>query len=365
MDFHITLPYPILDNKNSKLTKGKSTLSKRILVTGSAGFIGFHLCQRLLKDGYTVVSLDNINDYYDTKLKEDRLAILSESSNFTFYKIDLSNREHLESMFDKEGFGADDPIINLAAQAGVRYAQKNPDSYIQSNLIGFFNLLELARRSNCKHLLFASSSSVYGGNTKLPFSVHDNVDHPISLYAATKKSNELIAHVYSYTYGLPVTGLRFFTVYGPWGRPDLSLFIFTKAILAGEPLPVFNYGNMSRDFTYVDDIVESISLLINNAPLPNPDWDSNKPDPGTSWLPYRVYNIGNHEPIGLLDFIKIIEETLGRKANLDMQPMQLGDVKATFADIEDLTSAVGFKPKTSIREGIQKFIEWYLDYYKV
>ena len=340
-------------------------MSNRILVTGSAGFIGFHLCRRLLKDGYTVVSLDNINDYYDTKLKEDRLAILRECPNFSFYKIDLSNREHLESMFAKEEFGAEDPIIHLAAQAGVRYAQKNPDSYIQSNLVGFFNLLELARRVNCKHLLFASSSSIYGGNTKLPFSVHDNVDHPISLYAATKKSNELMAHVYSYTYGLPVTGLRFFTVYGPWGRPDLSLFIFTKAILAGEPLPVFNYGDMSRDFTYIDDIVEGISRLINNAPLPNPKWNGDKPDPGTSWLPYRIYNIGNHEPIGLLDFIKIIEETLRRKAKLDLQPMQLGDVKATFADIEDLTSAVGFKPKTSIREGIQKFIDWYLDYYRI
>ncbi|MDP8238358.1 MAG: NAD-dependent epimerase [Candidatus Hatepunaea meridiana] len=340
-------------------------MSNRILVTGSAGFIGFHLCRRLLKDGYTVVGLDNINDYYDTKLKEDRLAILREWQKFTFYKIDLSNREQLEEMFTKEEFGQEDRIINLAAQAGVRYALINPDSYMQSNLIGFFNLLELARLIDCKHLLFASSSSVYGGNTKLPFSVHDNVDHPISLYAATKKSNELMAHVYSYTYGLPVTGLRFFTVYGPWGRPDLSLFIFTKAILAGEPLPVFNRGDMSRDFTYVDDIVEGIIRLLKSPPLPNPDWNGENPDPGTSWLPYRIYNIGNHESVNLLDFIKIIEETLGRKANLDLQPMQLGDVKATFADIVDLTSAVGFKPKTSIREGIQKFIEWYLDYYKV
>lgn len=271
----------------------------------------------------------------------------------------------MESMFVKEGFGADDSIVNLAAQAGVRYAQINPDSYIQSNLIGFFNLLELSRRVKIKHLLFASSSSVYGGNTRLPFSVHDNVDHPISLYAATKKSNELIAHVYSYTYGLPVTGLRFFTVYGPWGRPDLSLFIFTKAILAGEPLPVFNHGDMSRDFTYVDDIVEGIIRLLIIPPLPNPDWNGENPDPGTSWLPYRIYNIGNHESVNLLDFIQIIEETLGRKAILDLQPMQLGDVKATFADIEDLTAATGFKPKTSIREGVQKFIEWYLDYYRV
>jgi UDP-glucuronate 4-epimerase len=348
-----------------KQNYGYNKLSKRVLVTGAAGFIGFHLCQRLLSDGLEVVGLDIVNDYYDVKLKEDRLSILAESPNFTFYRIDLSNKQDMESMFVKEGFGVDDSIVNLAAQAGVRYAQQNPDSYVQSNLIGFFNLLELARLVKCKHLLFASSSSVYGGNTKLPFSVHDNVDHPISLYAASKKSNELMAHVYSYTYGLPVTGLRFFTVYGPWGRPDLSLFIFTKAILANEPVPVFNYGDMSRDFTYVDDIVEGIIRLIPNVPTPNPNWDGNNPDPGTSWLPYRIYNIGNHEPIGLLDFIKIIEETLGHKANLDLQPMQLGDVKATFADVDDLRSAVGFKPSTPIREGIQKFIEWYLEYYKV
>jgi UDP-glucuronate 4-epimerase len=359
------LQIPLLITELINKTFKNTFMSKRVLVTGVAGFIGFHLCQRLLNDGYTVVGLDIINDYYDIKLKEDRLAILLKSPNFTFYKIDLSSKQDMESMFTKEGFGSDDSIINLAAQAGVRYAQQNPDSYIQSNLIGFFNLLELARRVKIKHLLFASSSSVYGGNTKLPFSVHDNVDHPISLYAASKKSNELMAHVYSYTYGLPVTGLRFFTVYGPWGRPDLSLFIFTKAILANEPLPVFNYGNMSRDFTYVDDIVEGIVRLISNVPLPNPDWNGDNPDPGTSWIPYRIYNIGNHEPIGLLDFIKIIEETLGRKANLDLMPMQLGDVKATFADVDELTSAVGFKPSTPIREGIQKFIDWYLDYYNV
>jgi len=344
---------------------GYNTLSKRVIVTGAAGFIGFHLCQRLLRDGHEVVGLDIVNDYYDVKLKEDRLSILAESTNFTFYRIDLSNKQDMESMFAKEGFGVDDSIVNLAAQAGVRYAQQNPDSYIQSNLIGFFNLLELARLVKCRHLLFASSSSVYGGNTKLPFSVHGNVDHPISLYAASKKSNELMAHVYSYTYGLPVTGLRFFTVYGPWGRPDLSLFIFTKAILANEPLPVFNYGDMSRDFTYVDDIVEGIIRLIPDVPKPNPNWSGDNPDPGTSWLPYRIYNIGNHEPIGLLDFIRIIEETLGRKADLNLMPMQLGDVKATFADVDDLTAAVGFKPSTPIREGIKKFIDWYLEYYKV
>ena len=356
---------PLLNSELINKTFKKTYMVKRVLVTGSAGFIGFHLCRRLLNDGYKVVGLDIVNDYYDVKLKEDRLAILLEYPNFTFYKIDLSNKQDMGSMFNKEGFDADDSIINLAAQAGVRYAQQNPDSYVQSNLIGFFNLLELARLVKCKHLLFASSSSVYGGNSKLPFSVHDNVDHPISLYAASKKSNELMAHVYSYTYGLPVTGLRFFTVYGPWGRPDLSLFIFTKAILANEPVPVFNYGDMSRDFTYVDDIVEGIIRLIPKVPTPNSNWNGNNPDPGTSWLPYRIYNIGNHEPIGLLDFIKIIEETLGRKANLDLMPMQLGDVKATFANVDDLRSAVGFKPSTPIREGIQKFIKWYSDYYKV
>ena len=350
----------------NKITlRGFIELSNRILVTGSAGFIGFHMCKRLLKEGYTVVSLDNINDYYDTSLKEDRLAMLREHEKFTFYKIDLSDREAMSAMFDKEGIGSEDIIIHLAAQAGVRYARENPDSYIYSNLVGFHNLLELSRTVKIKHMLFASSSSVYGGNTKLPFSIHDNVDHPISLYAATKKSNELMAHVYAYTHGLPMTGLRFFTVYGPWGRPDLALFIFTRAILAGETLPVFNYGDMSRDFTFIDDIVEGIYRLLDKAPEPNPEWDSAKPDPATSWVPYRVFNIGNHESINLLDFIKVIEETLGRKAVLDLQPMQLGDVKATYADIDDLTAAVGFKPKTSIREGVRKFVDWYLDYYNV
>ena len=347
------------------MTLGYKILSKHVLVTGSAGFIGFHLCKRLLEDGYTVVGVDNINDYYDTKLKEDRLFILKQIPNFSFYKIDLSNREDLESMFTKEKFCADDPIINLAAQAGVRYAQQNPDSYIQSNLIGFFNLLELARSVNCKHLLFASSSSVYGGNTKLPFSVHDNVDHPISLYAATKKSNELMAHVYSYTYNLPTTGLRFFTVYGPWGRPDMALFIFTKAILAGQPIPVFNYGDMFRDFTYIDDIVEGIVRLIDHIPEPNAEWNGDSPDPGTSWVPYRIYNIGNHQSVKLMDYISAIEKSLSKKAIVDFKPMQIGDVKSTFADIQDLSKAVGFEPKTSIHEGILKFIEWYLDYYKV
>jgi UDP-glucuronate 4-epimerase len=338
-------------------------MSKRILVTGGAGFIGFHLCHRLLKSGYSVVTLDNLNDYYDVKLKQDRLKILQAMPNFTFYKLDLADRPGLESMFEQEGFGHEDCIVHLAAQSGVRYAQKNPDSYIQSNLIGFYNLLELARRAKTRHLLYASSSSVYGGNTKLPFSIHDNVDHPVSLYAATKKSNELLAHVYSYTYGLPTTGLRFFTVYGPWGRPDMALFIFTRAILADEPLPVFNRGDMYRDFTYIDDIIEGVVSLIDKPPESNPVWDSANPDPGTSWVPYRIYNIGNHKAENLLDFIHVIEKELGKKARLDLQPIQLGDVKATFADIDDLTKAVGFKPETPITEGIPRFIKWYLDYY--
>ncbi|MDP8205226.1 MAG: NAD-dependent epimerase [Candidatus Electryonea clarkiae] len=340
-------------------------MSKRIIVTGSAGFIGYHLCQRLLKDGYTVIGIDNLTDYYDPGLKEDRLSILREWSDFSFYKTDLSNKEDLESVFSGESVGKDDRIVNLAAQPGVRYALENPDSYIQSNLIGFYNLIDLARRVNCKHMLYASSSSVYGGNTRLPFSIQDNVDHPISLYAATKKSNELLAHSYSYTYNLPTTGLRFFTVYGPWGRPDMAYFIFTKAILSGKSLPVFNQGDMSRDFTYIDDVVEGIVRLLPYDPLPDPNWDGNNPKPGSSWVPYRIYNIGNHESVNLLDFIRIIEDSLGKKAKLEMQPMQIGDVKDTYADIEDLASAVGFSPSTPIQDGIPRFIEWYLDYYKV
>ncbi len=340
-------------------------MSKRILVTGSAGFIGFHLCRRLLDDGYNIVSLDNLNDYYDVKLKQDRLEILKRFSAFKFHQLDLADAEGLKGLFDSEGLDSDDRIVHLAAQAGVRYALQNPDSYIQSNLIGFYNLLEQARRVKCGHLLYASSSSVYGGNTRLPFSVHHNVDHPISLYAFTKKSNELLAHVYSYTFGLPTTGLRFFTAYGPWGRPDMALTIFTRAMVEGRTLPVFNYGDMHRDFTYIDDVIEGIVRLIYHDPVPDPDWNSDNPDPGTSWIPYRLYNIGNHESVHLLEFIGVIEEALGCKAKLDMQPMQLGDIKATFADVDDLKDEVGFKSNTSIREGIAKYIEWYLDYYKV
>jgi len=340
-------------------------MSERILVTGCAGFIGFHLSRRLLNEGYRVVGLDNINDYYDVQLKHDRLAILEEKPGFAFHKLDLADRSGLDRLFKQEGLGAEDRIVHLAAQAGVQYSRKNPDSYIQSNLVGFFNLLECSRQARIAHLLYASSSSIYGGNTKLPFSVHDNVDHPISLYAATKKSNELLAHVYSYTYNLPTTGLRFFTVYGPWGRPDMALFIFTKAILAGKPLPVYNHGDMYRDFTYIDDIVDGVYRLIDHDPVPDPGWNSDKPDPAISFVPYRVYNIGNHESVNLMDFIRTIEESLGRKALIDFQPMQPGDVKATFADIDDLSNAVGFRPTTSIKEGIPKFIEWYKEYYKV
>jgi UDP-glucuronate 4-epimerase len=318
-----------------------------------------------LEQGSKVIGIDNINDYYDVQLKLDRLAILQRNENFVFHKLDIANRTGLKALFDTEAIVSGDCLINLAAQAGVRYSRQNPDAYIQSNLLGFFNILECARQAGLKHLLYASSSSVYGGNTRLPFSVHDNVDHPISLYAATKKSNELLAHVYSYTYNLPTTGLRFFTVYGPWGRPDMSLFIFTKAILEGKPLPVYNFGDMERDFTYIDDIVEGICRLIDHVPRPNPNWKSDSPDPATSFVPYQVYNIGNHQSVSLMEYINVIEENLGRRAKIDLQPMQQGDVRATFADIEDISQAVGFRPITSIKEGIPKFIEWFREYYKI
>ncbi|MFC2170621.1 NAD-dependent epimerase [Calditrichota bacterium] len=340
-------------------------MSERIIVTGSAGFIGFHLCHRLLNDGYTVIGIDNINNYYDPKLKEARLSILKKSSDFKFYQTDLANKEDLLSLFSNEKISEEDRIVNLAAQAGVRYSLQNPDSYINSNLIGFFNLIGLAKDVHCRHMIYASSSSVYGGNMTLPFSTRDSVDHPISLYAATKKSNELLAHVYSYTYGLPTTGLRFFTVYGPWGRPDMALFLFTQAILNDKPITVYNHGDMSRDFTYIDDIIEGIVGLIHHEPEPDLNWDGYNPTPGSSWVPFRVYNIGNHKPVELLKFIQIIEETLGKNAIYNMQPIQKGDVKATYADIDDLAQAVGFSPKTSVEVGIPKFIEWYLDYYNI
>lgn len=334
----------------------------KVLVTGAAGFIGFHLSQRLLNRGDEVVGIDNLNPYYDVTLKKDRLAHLQEQSGFRFHQLDLANRDGIAQLFAQQRF---DIVVNLAAQAGVRYSLKNPHAYVDSNLVGFVNILEGCRHSGVKHLVFASSSSVYGANTKTPFSVHDNVDHPVSLYAATKKANELMAHTYSHLYGLPTTGLRFFTVYGPWGRPDMALFIFTKAILAGEPIDVFNYGKMQRDFTYIDDIIEGVVRVMDNVPEPNPHWSGDSPDPGTSKAPYKVYNIGNNQPIELMHFIGAIEKCLGREAKKNMIPIQAGDVPITYADVDDLFNAVGFKPSTPIEVGIERFLTWYRSYYNV
>lgn len=334
----------------------------KILVTGAAGFIGFHLSKKLLSEGYSVVGYDNVNDYYDVNLKEARLKILNESDNFTFIRGALEDRNTLENVFKENSITT---VVNLAAQAGVRYSLENPHAYIESNIVGFTNILESCRHNKVDQLIYASSSSVYGANTNLPFSVHDNVDHPISLYAATKKANELMAHTYSHLYGLPTTGLRFFTVYGPWGRPDMALFLFTKAIINNEPIKIFNNGNMMRDFTYVDDIVESISRLIQRKPEPNPQWDGKKPDPGTSYSPYKVYNIGNNSPVNLMDFINAIEEKLGIEAKKEFLPLQAGDVPETYADVKDLYRDVNFKPETSIKDGISNFIDWYREYYGV
>lgn len=333
-----------------------------ILITGTAGFIGFHLSKKLLDDGHKVVGIDNLNNYYDVKLKEDRLAILKKHSNFKFEKVSLEDREGINKVF--EGYKPTH-VVNLAAQAGVRYSLQNPHAYIDSNIVGFVNLLEACRYNEVKHLIFASSSSVYGANTKMPFSVHDNVDHPVSLYAATKKANELMAHTYSHLYGIPTTGLRFFTVYGPWGRPDMALFIFTKSIIEGKPIKVFNYGKMKRDFTYIDDIIEGVVRLIDKIPEPNPNWSGDKPDPGTSYAPYRLYNIGNNQPVELMRFIETIERALGKEAVKEFLPLQAGDVPQTYADVDDLMRDVGFKPSTTIEEGIAKFVEWYKDYYGV
>lgn len=335
--------------------------SNHVLITGVAGFIGFHLARRLLNDGYSVVGIDNINDYYDVGLKTDRLKELAPFPAFEFQKIDLGQREALESLFRSHAI---EIVVNLAAQAGVRYSLINPHAYVETNLTGFVNLLECCRHYPVKHLVFASSSSVYGANTKMPFSVHDNVDHPVSLYAATKKANELMAHTYSHLYSLPVTGLRFFTVYGPWGRPDMALFLFTRAILAGEPIQVFNHGNMQRDFTYIDDIVEGVVRVMKTLPAPDPHWSGQHPDPGTSYAPYRIYNIGNNQPVALIRFIEVLEKHLGRTAKKDFQDMQPGDVPATCADIDDLYNAVGFKPVTSIEDGIGRFVDWYKSYYQ-
>jgi UDP-glucuronate 4-epimerase len=333
---------------------------KNIVVTGAAGFIGYHLSRRLLKDGYTVVGIDNINDYYDVRLKNDRLEQLKQMDRFRFHRTDLADHASLKTIFSDTSV---DAVVNLAAQAGVRYSLQNPHAYVNSNIVGFVNLLECCRHNNVKHLVFASSSSVYGANTKMPFSVHHNVDHPVSLYAASKKANELMAHTYSHLFELPCTGLRFFTVYGPWGRPDMALFLFTKAILAGEPIDVFNHGNMQRDFTYIDDIVEGIVRVMQNIPKPNPQWRGDDPDPGTSYTKYRIYNIGNHSPVQLSEFITEIENAIGRKAIKNYMDIQPGDVPATFADVDDLMTDVGFKPSTPLSEGIQKFIDWYQVYY--
>ncbi|MBF8151812.1 NAD-dependent epimerase [Exiguobacterium sp. TBG-PICH-001] len=333
----------------------------KILVTGSAGFIGFHVSKRLLKEGNEVVGLDNINDYYSVQLKEDRLKQLLDHHNFTFYKNDLEDLASMQNIFTKEKF---DVVINLAAQAGVRYSLENPHAYINSNIVGFTNILECSRHHNIQHLIYASSSSVYGANESLPFSIHDNIDHPMSLYAATKKSNELMAHTYSQLFNLPTTGLRFFTVYGPWGRPDMALFLFTKAILEGKEIDVFNNGDMLRDFTFVDDIVESIFRLTQRPAKSNPEWSGLNPDPGTSYAPYRVYNIGNNSPVKLLDFIEAIEKKLGIAAKKNFLPLQAGDVPQTFANVDDLINDIQFKPETKIQDGIDQFIEWYISYYK-
>jgi UDP-glucuronate 4-epimerase len=335
---------------------------KNILITGSAGFIGFHLALKASKLGYKVTGIDNLNDYYDVNLKKSRLDILFKLPNFKFSAIDLADREAINKLFAENEFFA---VINLAAQAGVRYSIINPHAYLESNLHGFLNVLEACRHNKIKHLIYASSSSVYGANKKMPFSVHHNVDHPISLYAASKKSNELMAHTYSALFGLPTTGLRFFTVYGPYGRPDMALFLFTKAIIEGKPIEVYNQGNMKRDFTYVDDIVEAIARLIPKIPEPDTKWSGFNPDPATSFAPYRIFNIGNNKPVQLMRFIEIIEEKLGKKAIKNLMPLQEGDVPETYADIEDLEREVHFKPSTPIEIGIENFINWYMDYYKI
>ncbi len=334
----------------------------KVLVTGCAGFVGMHTCLHLLARGDEVVGIDNLNDYYDVQLKNDRLAQLSPFDRFSFFKLDMTEQGGVETLFARHAFQR---VIHLAAQPGVRYSLKNPHAYIQSNLVGFTNILEGCRHHKIEHLVFASSSSVYGANTTIPFSVRQNVDHPVSLYAATKKAGELITHSYSHLYGLPVTCLRFFTVYGPWGRPDMSTSLFTKAILKGQPIGVFNYGKMQRDFTYVDDIVEGVARVLDRPATPNPVFDTNNPDPSSSYAPFRVYNIGNHQPVELMAFIEAIEHALGKKAIKNMLPMQAGDVVTTFAETSELRDEFGFAPSTPLQMGVDKFVGWYLDYYGV
>ena len=334
----------------------------KVVVTGAAGFIGFHVAQLLLARGDEVVGVDNLNDYYDVSLKEARLAIVSASPRFRFERADVGDRDAIGTLFERE---KPQRVVHLAAQAGVRYSLTNPYAYTYSNVEGFLNILEGCRHNGVEHLVFASSSSVYGANTKQPFSEHDNVDHPVSLYAATKKANELMAHTYAHLYALPVTGLRFFTVYGPWGRPDMALFLFTRAILAGEPIQVFNRGEMIRDFTYIDDIAEGVVRVLDQVPQPDPKWSGAGPDPARSYAPYRIFNIGNNQPVPLLDFIATLERCLGRKADMQLLPMQPGDVPSTMADVSELGNAIGFRPKTTVAEGIAAFVEWYKDYYRV
>jgi UDP-glucuronate 4-epimerase len=333
---------------------------RKVLITGGAGFIGNALCLRLVRQGDQVVAVDNLNDYYDPGLKRARMARIEPNQGFSFRELDIADRPALARLFAEHRF---DAVVNLAAQAGVRYSLQNPQAYVEANLVGFSNLLEGCRRSGVGHLVFASSSSVYGANTGLPFSEHDNVDHPVSLYAATKKADELLAHSYAHLFGLPCTGLRFFTVYGPWGRPDMAYFSFTRKILAGEPIPVFNRGRMRRDFTFIDDVVEGLARVIAKPAQPDPAWNGDRPDPATSYAPYRIYNIGNNQPVELLSFIRILETCLGKDAELELLPMQDGDVQATMADISDLERAVGFRPNTPLEQGLERFVAWYREYH--
>jgi UDP-glucuronate 4-epimerase len=334
----------------------------KILVTGTAGFIGNRLAQKLLERGDEVIGVDNLNDYYDVNLKLSRLKLIGEHAGYTDIRADLADRSAIETIFKQH---QPQRVVNLAAQAGVRYSIENPHAYIDSNIVGFINILEGCRHNGVEHLVYASSSSVYGANESMPFSVHDNVDHPLSLYAASKKANELMAHTYSNLYGLPTTGLRFFTVYGPWGRPDMALFLFTKAILAGEKIKVFNYGKHRRDFTYIDDIVEGVIRTLDHPAQPNPDWSGKSPDPGTSHSPWRVYNIGNQSPVELMDYIEVLENRLGKTAEKELLPLQPGDVPDTYADVEALVQDVGYKPSTPIEIGIERFVNWYRDYYRI
>ncbi len=333
----------------------------KVLITGTAGFIGNKLAQRLLERGDEIIGIDNVNDYYDVSLKEARLDLIKDHKNFTEARIDLEDKASVQELFKKH---QPQRVVNLAAQAGVRYSLENPYAYIDTNIMGFINILEACRHNDVEHLVYASSSSVYGANTNMPFSVHNNVDHPVSLYAATKKANELMAHTYSHLYRIPTTGLRFFTVYGPWGRPDMALFLFTKNILADKPIDVFNYGNHRRDFTYIDDIVEGVIRTLDTIPVPNEKWSGDHPDPATSLAPYKLYNIGNNNPVELRDYIQVLENCLGKKAQQNLLPLQLGDVPDTYADVEALVEDVDYKPATSIETGIANFVSWYREFYK-